>query len=77
MSAGATMAVFGCGSCGGDHREVGATQLSIPRVVSITEDGIHEHRRVLYTRGFVCPVNVGVVLVSDDSEETVTVPFRG
>lgn len=63
------LAVFGCGGCGGDHRGVGTTMLSVPK--TLAADG----RLISYNRGFVCPVHACVVLASDESEETVV--FRG
>jgi hypothetical protein len=59
-NASATLFIFGCASCGGDHsRGVGATLLTPP----LRLEGVE------YQRAFVCPMEPRVVLVSDESEE--------
>jgi hypothetical protein len=58
-----TLHIFGCSSCGGEHRATLATQLHLP--VHRTGGTLGLERS--YSRAFICPNTADSVLVSDDS----------
>lgn len=60
----ATLHVFGCASCGGDHRAVWVQQLHLP----VHRNGGSLGVQRTYRRAFICPSTASAVLMSDDAE---------